>query len=77
MEKEDDLTQVQVQSLENDCTIVDEADVENYQPATLYALHGTKLMIVAEKGKKKGETILHFKCNYCKEKYFQAGVPKQ
>lgn len=66
MENEHDLIE------ENDCTIIiEEEDDGNNLPVALYSLHGTKVMIVAEKGKKKGQKILHFQCNYCREKYFQ------
>jgi hypothetical protein len=30
-------------------------DVENDPPVSLYALHGTKLMMIAQKGKKKAK----------------------
>jgi hypothetical protein len=43
-------------------------------PATLYAQHGTKVMMIAEKGKKKGETTLHFKCNYYVSRIFATRI---
>ena len=34
-------------------------------------MHGTKLNMVAKKGKLKGQEVIHFCCGYCKDKYFQ------
>ena len=55
IEQDDDLTQVQ-----NDYLILNDDEVENDQGARLYSMHGTKLNMVAKKGKLKGQEVIHF-----------------